>query len=230
MSDPTRQESPSWKAPPRSVSPACAGLQVPSFTSQPHFRQWCQSAGVLGTVLALCSGCPAVPLYPRAGACPEEARQAMALNNLRDRGRLSFTMTGRKDSYQPVTLRSGVVIGVVVPPPCVGTPVCPPNKIDPDTERMLELLPPGTLLYGRLWTDTGDDDDAILRFDRVRTPDNREFPVCIAAGWDGALWVDRRPEPGAITVESNWGIRAAQVVFSWPDPCAPGGGLKCKAP
>jgi len=215
VSVPPRQESPRWKAPPRSVSPSCAEQQVPSFTSQAHFRQWCQSAGVLGTVLAFCAGCPAVQLYPKAERCPDDAIHAMKVNKLKDGDMINYTLAGRADSLEMVTLRSGAVTAAITSEPHMVTLMRP---------RVLEALPPGTLLYGQLWANTGDENDAIVRFDRVRTPDNREFPVCIVGGERGALPLVSRPTPGAVITD---GAPYGTVRFRWLDPCEE---VDCKEP
>lgn len=212
MSVPPRQESPEWKAPPWNTSPACSEQQVPSFTSPAQFRQWCQSAGALGTVLVFCAGCPAVQLLPKAERCPDDAVRAMEERGLTGRERFRFRLGADIDGDQG-PFRSGAVTGVI--PSAAWTQ----EQLKP---RTIKALPPGTQLYGQLWANTrrGDGvigDYVIVRFERARTPDGHEFPVCLIGGDSGETPMRRTPEPDAVIFKggANWG----QVVFSWPDPC-----------
>jgi serine/threonine protein kinase len=192
-------ESPPRKSP-RATSPECTGQTIPSFSSKARFRQWCQSQGVLGTLLAVCAGCTGAQLYPPRALCPDAALKAMRDNGLECGHGLYFNpgldpeergeFTGVISSYRPKSI----------------VPLIP--------------LPPGTRLYGRLWATPGYDEKyAVIRIDRVKTPDNREFPVCIEAGYqkNGNLDVAGRPEAGAVEVDTG---RPAQVTCEWHDPAA----------
>jgi hypothetical protein len=201
---PPHPEGPAMKTA-RSASPVCATQHVPTFTSKARFRQWCQSAGVVGTALAFCAGCPGAQLRPEPGDCPY--LEEMEKNGLREPSGVEFSLEGavpqeRLGGQALAPIRNGEKVTATVIKDRHG-----------DHWSGLKVLPPGTLLYGQAWISKGDHpgySDVQFRFDRVRTPDDREFHVCMVTVWG---YGEDGPEPGVVRAEVPQLVRAVE---RWP--------------
>jgi serine/threonine protein kinase len=209
---PPHPEGPAMKTA-RSASSVCATpQQVPTFTSKARFRQWCQSAGVVGTALAFCAGCPGAQLRPEVGDCAPAVVAEMKKNGLTDGMGVYFNLDLPADSKGSAIIRSGKVTGVVS------------SRASSFAGDSRKWLPPGTLLFGQAWVTPGlpgpDPDGVMVRFERVRTPDDREFRVCIVGGNpdEGVNDPLDRPEPGAARMRYG---QPATVVNRWPDKFKP---------
>jgi serine/threonine-protein kinase len=170
------------------------------------------------------TGCAAPRVNPPylLSECPEEAQRAMVetLKLKKDRYPSFFVVidTTQPGGWQDIAiLREGPVVGRVVhdaPPP-----------------TRLPGIPPGTLLYGRIWLNKALEDGRpviMLRYDRARLPDDgpgmpykgQEVPVCFNMGGPEGRWVsvpdwpeDSPPPPGTIYRPN---IAQLTPVWRWP--------------
>jgi serine/threonine-protein kinase len=118
------------------------------------------------------TACPAAQVRPDAARCPSEALEAMRELKLV----LGIPVEIWLDSNNPEgSEEDGELLGNVV---VNDGPIT--SLVREDEER----LPVGTQLHGRLWT---SGEKVIGRWTRARTPDGREYPVCLNLASTGKL-------------------------------------------
>jgi hypothetical protein len=162
---------------------------------------------VLGTLLAVCAGCTGAQLYPKRALCPDDAIKAMRANGLECGHLVFFNANGDPNADEaPYSVHTSGALTAVVPNWRPAT----------RTRWPVSSLPPGTRLYGQLWATPGYDEDlVVIRFDRVKTPDNKEFPVCFEGWLNGNVDNQRRLESGAVELRQK---QSARVACEWHDP------------
>lgn len=69
-------------------------------------------------------------------------------------------------------------------------------------ESAVGSLPPGTLVEGTLWMDTGK---VQVRYTQARLPDGQSYPVCLVLGSSapGGVYAEAGTTPGAITLPKS---------------------------
>ncbi|ADO68932.1 serine/threonine protein kinase [Stigmatella aurantiaca] len=145
-------------------------------------------------------GCPAAPVRPLPGDCPQEVVQGM-----RELGLLQKVYAVVVDINQPGNnLQEGVYhAGKIV-------------------SRVVRFgwtgpLPEGTLLYGQLWTEglTKEWKEAVLgRYTEALLPDGRRIPVCMILGDATGLTIKKKgSKPGEARLQRRM---EALPVEMWP--------------
>jgi serine/threonine protein kinase len=206
-SSPSQKEGATMTTPQSELSVCATQPKPPPSSSKEQFFKWCQSAGVVGTALAFCAGCPGAQLRPDPEDCPSAVVAEMEANGLHigDVVFVNFEPFS-DDSPRSIPLSSGKLKVMVR---------------RGWTEEIEKSLPPGTIAWGQVWMTPGiKHDQAIMRLERVRTPSGREFPVCLRGSSsdreDSAMnTVGEGPQPGTRNVHN--GNVQARVVARWPD-------------
>ena len=137
----------------------------------------------LSLVAALSAGCPGAQIRPESFTCPEGAYEAMR-EQLHWKQYDNFTV--RMDESQPedvVWFTAGAeVVGVA------------PKGIARGT-RQVEVAPVGTRFYGRAYylsdkMGRSDGPALVVRYDRVKLPDQDEYPICFVVEAKAAAYKD----------------------------------------
>jgi serine/threonine-protein kinase len=123
---------------------------------------------VVPLVCSLAAGCTGVPVKPDPFTCPEGSQRAMRELHWRDGTRLSLVIDDRHGAQEFLWLRPGdTVVGAV-----------------PEYARDQKAAPPGTrFLEGKVYvvpekTADGYPGRIIVKYERVRLPNQGELPVC----------------------------------------------------
>ncbi|MGZ3460190.1 MAG: serine/threonine protein kinase [Archangium sp.] len=123
-----------------------------------QLREQCAAAAAAGLVLTACAG---VPARPPVRECPEAAHQAMKKLHVTYNEEQTLVLdVNRPGSMADVsTFRDGPLVSVF--------------------PEGFKAMPPGTLVYGYLWT---GGERIIAHFDRAKLPGGEVIPVCFALG------------------------------------------------
>jgi serine/threonine-protein kinase len=138
----------------------------------------------------LCSilsvGCTAAQVRPLPDDCPQETIRNMEEIGVFEERKLLVIL----DIHQPgkITEEGVYRTGEIV------------SQVNADG-ALSRALPPGTLLFGQLWTEglTKEGDPAVYgRYTEAQLPDGRRFPICGALyDWTGLLRKEPGSKPGA---------------------------------
>ncbi|HEX8700793.1 MAG TPA: protein kinase, partial [Myxococcaceae bacterium] len=177
-----------------------------------EFREWCKCAALAGTLAAANAGCTAVPLRPDPGPCPPEAIEAME----------DYVFYPEHSPKLIISLDKETPLG------WPDEPKFDAWKEGPVTAKVIfypgknnARIPVGSLLFGYLWLDTSwGPQYAMLRFNRVETPEGKSYPVCIA-GYEGDGLITKREgsRPGAAILPRYGHVYPAWE--NWPPPPGP---------
>jgi hypothetical protein len=121
---------------------------------------------LVALVFALSPGCTAtrggVGLYadgmPKAEACSNDALNTMRILRLKVGDWSNVTLDINQDDFSPITLHDGPVESMLI--------------------SKLGLLPTGTRLYGRVWT---EGPQVVVRYYEAHPPDGDKIPICAVA-------------------------------------------------
>ncbi|HEX8701480.1 MAG TPA: protein kinase, partial [Myxococcaceae bacterium] len=189
----------------------CQRKKPPSRGSK-EFRQWCKCAALAGTMAAANAGCSAVPLRPDPGPCPPEAVEAME-------DHVFYPAHGAKliislDKETPLGWPDEPKFDAWTEGPVTAKVIYYPDKNN-------ARIPVGSLLFGYLWLDTRwGPEYAMLRFNRLETPEGKSYPVCIFGyEHDGLINKREGSRPGA-AILPRYG-HAFPAWENWPPPPGP---------
>ncbi len=193
------------------VEARCQRKKPPARGSR-EFREWCKCAAIVGTLAAANAGCTGVPLRPDPGPCPREAVEAMELHVF----------------YPDLEPKLIISLDKETAPGWPQKQKFDAWKEGPVTARFIYLvdktdarIPVGSLLFGYLWLDTSwGPEYAMLRFNRVETPEGKSYPVCIYGyEFDGLITKREGSRPGA-AILPRFG-HAFPAWENWPPPPGP---------
>jgi serine/threonine-protein kinase len=210
---PVKKESPAVSPSPN--PPPSETAAKPSKKPASAFPKSLKAGVMAGVCAAGVAGCPGAQVTPTRGeACPPAAVEAMEVRRLRD----------------------GLTIGVHVDPKQPhGAPYeCEAwNRFRNDLRTLCfavvgdgeivsevsdgNVLPTGTRLYGRLWT---NGEEVVGRYTRAVVPEGtymrlgHDFPVCMALGHNGGAFKYSGSKPGAAIVDARLPIRF--IHGRWP--------------
>ncbi|QAT88249.1 protein kinase [Corallococcus coralloides] len=191
---PVRKESPAVKSAPTVASPSTSPApKAPTSSARREFLTRCAAASA---AVALQLGCPSNPqVRPESGACPEEALHAM----------FKVLHYWKGDSIQ-------VILDEKQPGTQGDEGVYGDGPVTGVVRHGNRELPPGTQLYGRLWTGDGR---MLAHYTEARYANGRRYPVCIAIGEDGPVdpGEDSGSKPGEVHFSRAF---PAYVVERWP--------------
>jgi hypothetical protein len=166
----------------------------------------------VGTLAAVNAGCAGAQLRPDPGPCPQEAQDN--LERLFDPvrgGKLFISLVNKPAPELPkkqefIAFKEGPVTARV---------------IRLDNKKDSRGIPVGSLLFGYLWPDTDFGPQyAMLRFNRVQTPEGKSYQVCIVGfDGDGLITKEEGSSPGAAIVP-RFGY-AMPAWTKWPPPPGP---------
>jgi serine/threonine-protein kinase len=184
----------------RSVDTATEkALEVPSQEAQAldgliarkgaHLLEKCAAAAAAGLVLSACAG---VPARPPQRECSREARAAMDQLEIPDGDSEHVLLDANQPGFASdhAIFRDGPLVSSL--------------------KESFGDLPPGTLVYGYLWT---GGKNIVAHYDRVKLPTGEIFPVCFALGDDqrDQGWPNLYGSPAPGSVKSSLVVPITRV-------------------